>query len=96
MLFTLVGVFVINCIFTILRDFSLLNIFFNLFLLSYKSMHIYTYHLESASAVWNSFQSQTSLHGRMNLTVLEPLSHPPVLTKVPSAARPPDEHHGSH
>lgn len=57
--------------------------------------HAHTYHLASASVYWNSFQSQSS-HVSMYLTVLVPSFHPPVLIKIPSAVRPPDEHHGSN
>lgn len=55
----------------------------------------YPYHLASANAVWYSFKLQF-WQVPMYLTVLVPLNQPPVLTKVPSTARPPDEHHGSN
>lgn len=51
------------------------------------------YHLVPPSAFGMSFQSQVE-HPERSLTLCPPSLQPPVPTKVPSAASPPDEHQG--
>ena len=68
-----------------------------LIMYKYILLLLRTYHLSSFNASLCSLQSQSfwQLGPPRYLMVLAPSRKPPELTRVPSGASPPHEHHGS-